>query len=102
MTANTRTKNAGFSRWALTLQVWADLAGLSYLAVFQDLVEHVGKGGGAAAGGVLRVLEGAGEVGDLVVALAGGAEFVGDVESGEDGDAEGVDGVALSGDGAHL
>jgi len=51
---------------------------------------------------VLRVLEGAGEVGDLVVALAGGAEFVGDVEGGEDGDTEGVDGVALSGDGAHL
>jgi hypothetical protein len=75
---------------------------LSYLAVFEDFVEHVGEGGGAAAGGVLRVLEGSGEVGDLVVVLAGGAELVGDIEGGEDGDAERVDSVAESGDGAHL
>src|SRR5271168_346329 len=72
---------------------------LSDFTVFEDLVEHVGEGGGAGAGGVLRGLEAAGEV---VVALAGGAELVGDVEGGEDGDAEGVDGVAVGGDGAHL
>jgi hypothetical protein len=72
---------------------------LADLAVFEDLVEHVGEGGGAGAGGVLRGLEAAGEV---VVTLAGGAEFVGDVEGGEDGDAEGVYGVAVGGDSAHL
>jgi hypothetical protein len=72
---------------------------LSDFAVFEDLVEHVGEGGGAAAGGVLRVLDAAGE---RVVTLAGGAELVGDVEGGEDGYAEAVDGVAVGGDGAHL
>ena len=75
---------------------------LADFAVFKDFVEHVGEGGGSAAGGVLRVLERAGEVGNLVVVLAGGAEFVGDVEGGEDGDSEAVDGVAEGGDGAHL
>jgi hypothetical protein len=78
------------------------LRALADLAVFEDLVEHVGEGGGAGSGGVLRVLQAAGEVGYLVVALAGGAELVGDVEGGEDGDAEAVDGVAMGGDGPHL
>ena len=72
---------------------------LADLAVFEDFVEYVGEGGGAAAGGVLRGLEVAGE---RVETLAGGAEFVGDVEGGEDGDAEAVDCVALGGDGAHF
>src|SRR5260370_42547523 len=75
---------------------------LSDFAVFEDFVEHVGQGGGAVAGGWLRVLEGAGEVGDLVVALACGAKLVGDVEGGEDGDAEAAGGGALGGHGAHL
>ena len=75
------------------------LRALSDLAIFEDFVEHVGERGGAGAGGVLRVLDGAVEV---VEALAGGAELVGDVECGEDGDAEAVDGVAESGDCAHL
>jgi hypothetical protein len=77
----------------------ANFAGLTYLAVFEDLVEHVGEGGGAAAGGVLQA---ASEVGYLIMALAGGAELVGDIEGGEDCDAEAVDGVAVGGDGAHL
>ena len=36
-------------------------AELADFAVFEDLVEHVGEGAGAGAGGVLRVLEVAGE-----------------------------------------
>ena len=62
-------------------------------AVFEDFVKHVGERGGSVARGVLRVLEGASEVRNLIVALAGSAEFVGDVEGREDGDAEAVDGV---------
>jgi hypothetical protein len=86
--------------WALAgMLTLANFVGLAYLAVFEDLVEHVGEGGGAGAGGVLQV---ASEVGYLVVTLAGGAELVGDVEGGEDGDAEAVDRVAVGGDGAHL
>ena len=61
---------------------YPSLQALPYLAVFEGLVEHMGEGGGACAGGVLRVLETAGEV---FVALASGAELVGDVEGGEDG-----------------
>src|ERR1700744_4549542 len=86
-------------RWALRS---AGRALLTDLAIFEDLVKHVGEGGGAAAGGVLRVFEIAGEIGDLIVALTGGAELVGDIERGENGHAETVDGVALRGDGAHL
>jgi hypothetical protein len=74
----------------------SELAGF---AVFEDLVEHVGEGAGAAADGLLRVLETACEV---VLALARGAELVGDVEGGEDGDAQTVDGATVGGDGAHL
>ena len=95
-------KHGLFALGAALVGVGQTLRGLSDLTIFEDLVEHVGEGGGAAAGGVLRVLQGAGEVGDLVVTLAGGAELVGDVESGEDGDAEAVDCVAVGGDGAHL
>src|SRR5580704_443473 len=71
----------------------------AYFAVFEDLVEHVGEGGGAGASGVLRVLQAAGE---RIEALACGDKFIGNVERGQDGYAEGVDGVAVGGDGAHL
>jgi hypothetical protein len=66
-TADARTKQqlqtkrtTGRLRWAPNFWGLPDLRALADLAVFEDLVEHVGEGGGAAAGGVLRVLEGAG------------------------------------------
>src|SRR5271168_5311693 len=85
--------------WLSVVARYPGLQALPYLAVFEDLVEHMGEGSGAGAGGVLRVLDGAGEV---VVTLPGGAELVRDVEGGEDGHPEGVDGVAVGRDGAHL
>src|ERR1019366_3618451 len=65
----------------------------------EDLVEHVGEGGGAGAHVGFGLRDGAGE--DVVV-LASADEVVGDVERREDSYAQGVDRAALGGDGAHL